>query len=92
MTLPAAGDPARRHYKTGRGYRLTLKTADLAITLRASTESALQSVALQALDKIAADHWTSKAEVLPLAQSLGVAVTTSNTVAEIKAAISEAAA
>jgi hypothetical protein len=92
MHMPPIGDDARRHYKTGRGYRLTMQIGDIGLTLRASSESALQAVALDALDRIAADHWSSKSEIVPMAQALGVAVTSSNTVAEIKAAIAAEAA
>jgi hypothetical protein len=89
--LPAQGDDARRHYKTGRGYRVTLQIGDVTVTLHAPSEDTLRALGLDALERLAVDHWSSKSEVVPVAQALGVPVTSSNTVAEIKAEISSEA-
>ena len=91
MHLPAPGDYARKHYKTGRGYRMALHIGNVAITLQAPSEDTLRAIGLNSLDELAEHFWTTKSEVVPAAQALGVAVTTSDTVAEIKAAISLAA-
>jgi len=76
---------------SSRGVPILLEVGSCRVTVRAETGVEARALALSSLDYLAEFHWTSKSEIVPLAQSLGVPVTSSNTVAEIKAEISSEA-
>ena len=71
-------------------WRISLVNSQVHVELRAPTDEALMDLALLVLNQISVAHWTTKAEMVPLARALSIDVTENNTVAEIKAAIAEA--
>jgi len=77
---------------SARGVPILLEVGSCRVTVRGETGADARALAIKSLSQLAEDFWSSKAEILPIAQQLGVTVTNSNTVAEIKAAIAAEAA
>ena len=77
---------------SARGVPILLEVGSCRVTVRGETGLKARALALNSLAHLAEHYWSSKGEIVPLAQSLGVPVTSSNTVAEIKAEIATEAA